>query len=148
MPGAERSPRRRSTALRIGDAERDFALAALREHHVAGRLDLAEFEQRAAAAMTARTEDELTPLFRDLPRLGWRLPAAPPAPAPARQPSRRQRWPWVVIATGVGAAVLAAGAALVTADQEFAEAPGAPAVQVDPAGDDTDADDDADTDDD
>lgn len=52
---------------RIGDAERDAAVDALRAHHEAGRLDLAEFDERMSTALSARTTDQLGPLFRDLP---------------------------------------------------------------------------------
>ncbi len=52
---------------RIGDAERDAAVEALRAHHAAGRLDLGEFDDRMSQALSARTQDQLTPLFRDLP---------------------------------------------------------------------------------
>lgn len=55
------------TPQRIGDAERDAAVQALRAHHEAGRLDMAEFEERMTTALSARTQDQLTPLFVDLP---------------------------------------------------------------------------------
>lgn len=56
--------------VRIGDAERDSAAAALSEHYSAGRLDRAEFDARLADALAARTRDDLAPLFADLPRDG------------------------------------------------------------------------------
>jgi hypothetical protein len=46
----------------------------LADHHAAGRLTLAEFEDRMAAASTARTGADLAVLTADLP-----APAAPPA---------------------------------------------------------------------
>ncbi|AXE39818.1 hypothetical protein JS278_02682 [Acidipropionibacterium virtanenii] len=52
---------------RIGDAERDAAVEALRDHHVAGRLTPEEFDERMAAALSARTRGDLAPLFDDLP---------------------------------------------------------------------------------
>lgn len=52
---------------RIGDAERDQAAELLRDHHTAGRLDQVEFDERLSRALTAKTADELTPLFGDLP---------------------------------------------------------------------------------
>lgn len=58
-------------APRIGDVERDQALAWLREHLEAGRLDAGEFEERMASALQARTMADLTPLFVDLPAPGY-----------------------------------------------------------------------------
>jgi Flp pilus assembly protein TadB len=54
--------------LRIGDAERDRALAALGDHFAAGRLTNEEFEQRMDEALKARFNEDLEPLFADLPR--------------------------------------------------------------------------------
>jgi hypothetical protein len=68
--------------VRIGDAERDRVIDQLADHHAAGRLTLAEFEDRMAAASTARTGADLAVLTADLP--------APPAPrSPARPAARR-----------------------------------------------------------
>ncbi len=44
---------------RIGDVERDEAIGQLSDHFVAGRLDPAEFEERTAVALRAKTESEL-----------------------------------------------------------------------------------------
>jgi hypothetical protein len=52
---------------RIGDAERQAAVDALKEHYVAGRLNDVEFNERLDAAMEARTSADLRPLFSDLP---------------------------------------------------------------------------------
>jgi Domain of unknown function (DUF1707)/2TM domain len=71
--------------VRIGDAERDRVIDQLADHHAAGRLTLAEFEDRMAAASTARTGADLAVLTADLP-----APTAPPANrSPARPPARR-----------------------------------------------------------
>lgn len=71
--------------VRIGDAERDRVIDQLADHHAAGRLTLAEFEDRLAAASTARTGADLALLTADLP-----APTAPPADrSPARPPARR-----------------------------------------------------------
>jgi hypothetical protein len=56
------------TQIRIGDAERDRAVAALGDHFAAGRLSNDEFEQRMEQAIKARFNDDLEPLFVDLPR--------------------------------------------------------------------------------
>lgn len=66
--------------FRIGDAERDDAIALLQDHLSAGRLDNEEFDARIGRALQARTNSDLEPLFTDLPgrRPGQSLePAAP-----------------------------------------------------------------------
>ena len=78
-PAAVEAPPR-DPALRASDAEREGIVAALREHGAAGRLDVAELEQRVGLAYAARTHGELRDLLRDLPRA---------APAPARRPAAR-----------------------------------------------------------
>jgi Domain of unknown function (DUF1707) len=64
---AESKPAQR-TPLRIGDVERDRAIAELGDHFAAGRLSTEEFEQRVDQAINARFNDDLDPLFVDLPR--------------------------------------------------------------------------------
>ena len=59
--------------LRIGDAERDVAMAQLREHFVAGRLTFDELSERIDAALIAKTQRQIDRLTADLPR--------PPRPA-------------------------------------------------------------------
>lgn len=76
--------------VRASDAERDAAVASLREHLVDGRLDLAEFVTRMEQAQAAVYVDELPPLFGDLPS---RVPQ-PVGPAPMRR--RRPVPPWPV----------------------------------------------------
>lgn len=77
--------------LRIGDRERDAAVAALGEHYVAGRLTKEEYDERTAVAWQARTNSDLVPLFRDLPPLrAGRAPASVPAgPVPGRPQATR-----------------------------------------------------------
>lgn len=60
-------------SIRIGDAEREEALAALAEHHAAGRLDANEYEDRRGRANDAVLRRELTALFVDLPEPHPRL---------------------------------------------------------------------------
>ena len=62
------------SALRASDAEREATAARLGEHHVAGRLDADELQERVEAAYSARTRAELSTLEVDLPG-----PPAPPA---------------------------------------------------------------------
>jgi hypothetical protein len=101
---------------RIGDADRDRAVAYLQEHLAQGRLDPAEFDDRMSRALRARTASEIAPLFSDLPqpRPGQEVtPAAgftpppwqagqavtpSPAPAPAPLPAFEPEPPRGVIA--------------------------------------------------
>jgi hypothetical protein len=77
--------------IRASDAERDEAVAQLREHFAAGRLTAAESQDRIGRALEARTMGELDGLTTDLPVLG---PAggSPGRPVPGRtsapEPSR------------------------------------------------------------
>lgn len=56
-------------AMRVSDVERERVVAALAEHHAAGRLSLTELEERAGAAYRAVTGADLHRLLADLPRL-------------------------------------------------------------------------------
>ena len=84
-PGAPRGPVDPAGRTRVGDVERDQAVAALAEHYVAGRLDLPEFEERTAAALAAKTRSDLETTFLDLPA------AAPSTARPARRRRRKLR---------------------------------------------------------
>jgi len=53
--------------VRASDADRERALAALREHTAAGRLTLDEFAERASTVYEARTLGELAATTADLP---------------------------------------------------------------------------------
>lgn len=65
-------------SVRIGDAERDAAAAELREHYAAGRLTLAEFDQRLDAVFASRTRQDLSRVTADLPHV---RPADVPLPS-------------------------------------------------------------------
>ena len=52
---------------RIGNAERDAAVERLRANLDEGRLDQPTYETRVATALAATTQDDLEPLFQDLP---------------------------------------------------------------------------------
>lgn len=52
--------------LRASDADRDATTAALRQHHLSGRIDELELEQRLGEALTAQTVGQLQGLTRDL----------------------------------------------------------------------------------
>ncbi|HEY9522005.1 MAG TPA: DUF1707 domain-containing protein [Thermopolyspora sp.] len=58
--------------LRIGDREREEAMAALREHYAQGRLTNDELDERLGTALTARTGGDLRRITADLPTLGRR----------------------------------------------------------------------------
>ncbi|MFI9385180.1 DUF1707 domain-containing protein [Kutzneria sp. NPDC052558] len=72
-----------SPDMRIGDTEREQALAALGEHMSAGRLDIDEYGERSAKVTAARTHRELVELFTDLPDP---KPGSVPTPQPAAAP--------------------------------------------------------------
>ncbi len=63
--------------LHAADADRAATVAELQRHYAAGRLTLAEFEERAQAAYGARTLGALEALLADLP------PEAIPSPGEA-----------------------------------------------------------------
>jgi len=58
------------TRLRTSDAEREDTVARLHQALGEGRLDLAETDERSAAAYAAQYRDELPPLLADLPHSG------------------------------------------------------------------------------
>jgi DUF1707 SHOCT-like domain len=68
--------------LRIGDAERDAAMAQLREHFVAGRLTFDELTERIDGALTAKTQRQIDRLMADLPQPARVARAEPEVPVP------------------------------------------------------------------
>jgi len=56
-----------SQDLRVSDAERTEVADRLAEHYADGRLDQAEFNERAEQAMRAKTRSDLSGLLLDLP---------------------------------------------------------------------------------
>jgi hypothetical protein len=69
------------SALRASDADRERTAAALRRHHLDGRLDTDELQDRLGRCYAARTEGELAALLADLPPDG-----AAPRPRSAHAP--------------------------------------------------------------
>lgn len=59
-----------NSPIRASDTDRDHVLAQLGEHYAAGRLNAEERQERAAAALAARTLGELGELMADLPLPG------------------------------------------------------------------------------
>jgi Domain of unknown function (DUF1707) len=78
------TPARRPVEPRIGDADRDQAVAFLQEHMAQGRIDELEFDDRISRALKAKTASDLAPLFDDLPD---------PRPTPENGPGY-QAPPW------------------------------------------------------
>jgi Domain of unknown function (DUF1707) len=68
--------------LRCSDADRDRVADLLRGHAAVGRLTVDELDERIAAALSAKTNGELSVLLRDLPT------GPPPRPVPARKPPK------------------------------------------------------------
>ncbi|MEJ2871139.1 DUF1707 domain-containing protein [Actinomycetospora sp. OC33-EN08] len=68
--------------LRIGDRERELAMAALDEHRREGRLEASEYAERSAIASTARVRSEIDALFADLPAPHPVFPRARPDEEP------------------------------------------------------------------
>ncbi len=68
-------------SIRVSDADREQAVAVLREHLLAGRLTLDEFSERVEAALQARVGGELARLQEDLPSVssGGSRPGRKPA---------------------------------------------------------------------
>jgi hypothetical protein len=64
--------------FRTSEADRDQAVALLRDHFAAGRITAAELDERVAMALTAKTFGELRRVLADLP-----------GPAPAQQQPNR-----------------------------------------------------------
>src|SRR5919108_731671 len=56
-----------SPGLRASDADRERVAAALRRHHLDGRLDTDELQERLERCYAARTAGDLAPLTADLP---------------------------------------------------------------------------------
>jgi len=72
-------------ALRAGDRDRERAAEELRRHHLEGRLDADELEERLGRTYGARTLGDLAGLLNDLPVLGRRGAVSPEA-TPSRRP--------------------------------------------------------------
>lgn len=66
--------------LRIGDADREAAVADLGEHYAQGRLTKEEYDERSDAVWSARTRSDLAPLFADLPGSAYAGAQRTPAP--------------------------------------------------------------------
>jgi hypothetical protein len=86
--------------MRVSDEERHSVVDELRAHYGAGRLDLAEFEDRINAALAARVRGELEPLLDDLPDLTPPVTGPPVRPRPVKPGSpalRIHTYIWLVL---------------------------------------------------
>jgi hypothetical protein len=93
--------------IRIGTAEREQAMARLSDHFSAGRLSVAEFDERSAAVAAAVTRGDLAPIFADLPEptvTAAPLESSVPAESPASGPRLRGAAMAVVAVSAVGLA--------------------------------------------
>jgi Domain of unknown function (DUF1707) len=90
-----------SRDVRVGTAEREQAVQLLSQHLSAGRLELAEFEERVASAYAARTNSDLAALFRDLPG-----PLPPMAGYPTTAPRRLPRRAILLLLVAIGLVAL------------------------------------------
>jgi hypothetical protein len=70
--------------VRLSDAERERLFAQLSRHAAAGRLDVAQLEQRVAAIAAAQTREEADAVMADLPEVEPH--------AVTREPERQPRW--------------------------------------------------------
>jgi hypothetical protein len=94
--------------LRVGDADRDRALAELSDAFQAGRITADEFDQRSRQALDARTGKELMALLADLPHDRGRAETGFPSEAHREVATR--------IVIGTSAAAATSLAALATAN--------------------------------
>ncbi len=87
----------RHAGLRVSDADRDRATELLREHWVAGRLDVDELDARLAEVCGARFDYELNAALRELPvaprpaPVGWAGPTPYGYPDGALEPGDNKR---------------------------------------------------------
>lgn len=93
----------RNPDLRVSQAERNEVAAALGRHYADGRLSVAEYEERVAAALEARTGRDFEPLLADLPAP---TPATPPT---ADRPRPRPNMPRILAVTAVLVIALGSG---------------------------------------
>jgi hypothetical protein len=77
--GESEEPAMDRNDLRIGDAEREQTMAALREHFAQGRLTHEELDERLDSTLAAKTARDLAQVTADLPgqEPAYREPASP-----------------------------------------------------------------------
>jgi Domain of unknown function (DUF1707) len=82
--------------IRVSDGERAEVADRLAAHFSEGRLNQAEFDERVAQAMNARTRGDLSGLFGDLPEPGPALSPETPVRGP-HSPVRPSVNPFVLV---------------------------------------------------
>ena len=111
--------RSESAPVRIGDAERESAVAALGEHYSLGRLTSDEFEERLNRILVSQSALDLAKEFEDLPD----TPRAEPSlQLDGRSIWRRRIALWVAVAGTL--AVLATAATSQNGGADPCDAPG------------------------
>jgi hypothetical protein len=91
-------------SLRAGNEDREKVVAQLNTAFAEGRLDVAELDERVAAAYRAKTMGELVPLTADLPAQYAASPVRRPAPRPPARVENAGGHPtrWAGVAGGFG----------------------------------------------
>lgn len=106
-----------STAVRIGDAEREVVSGELGEHYAAGRLTYTELDERLDAVWSARSAADLRVLLADLPSTAGAVLAGRRSGSVDAGSARGGRRPWdlvaplgLVVVIAVVAAIAVSGA--------------------------------------
>jgi hypothetical protein len=68
-PGTTRFPELIYARVLIGDADREWLIATLREHYAAGRLNLDDLSRRVTVVLSARYVNEAAAALAELPRI-------------------------------------------------------------------------------
>ncbi|WP_067683372.1 DUF1707 SHOCT-like domain-containing protein [Nocardia miyunensis] len=92
-----------SPDIRIGTAERETAMRRLSDHFAAGRLSVAEFDERSAVVAGAVTHGDLVGVFADLPE-----PATQPQQSASSSPRQRRAGRAEVRGAAMGLTVIVA----------------------------------------
>ena len=106
MTSQPRDPQTGRDQLRVGHADRERVIEALKDAFARGRLSKGELDTRAGCALVARTGADLAALTTDIPPgPPDARPPGPPAPARRRRPLARS-------AAASGACLVIAAAAV------------------------------------
>jgi hypothetical protein len=88
--------------MRVGDAERDAAANELREHFASGRLTQDELNERLDRTFAAKTRQDLSGLFTDLPSSTWQDASVGVGPYGANRSLGRPGEEWTAWGAGYG----------------------------------------------
>ncbi|NYH79343.1 hypothetical protein FHR84_002677 [Actinopolyspora biskrensis] len=103
------------SSIRIGDRDRDRAVALLGEHFSAGRLEIDEFDERCRRATAALYRVDIAALFSDLPAPH---PEVLSAPAEVEPRGAGERSPRRLRASAVGVSIVVAMLALLVVTKQ------------------------------